>query len=54
MTTERDIINQIVYAREDGQRLARLQMAKDFKSNGVAIEIIAKCTELAVEEVEAL
>ncbi len=74
MTTERDIINQIAYAREKGEEAgmakgkaegiaegeangeakARLQMAKDFKSNGVAIEIIAKCTGLAVEEVEAL
>ncbi|MCQ2138669.1 MAG: hypothetical protein MJY60_08200, partial [Bacteroidales bacterium] len=70
MTTERDIRNQIAYAREEGKaegiaegesrgkaeglQMARLQMAKDFKANGVAVEIIAKCTGLSAEEIEAL
>lgn len=70
MTTERDIRNQIAYAREEGKaegiaegesrgkaeglQMARLQMAKDLKANGVSVEIIAKCTGLSAEEIEAL
>ena len=62
MTTERDIINQIAYAREkgleegkaEGKVEAKLQMAKDLRSNGVSLEIIAKCTGLSAEEIEAL
>ncbi len=65
MTTERDIINQIAYAREKGEEAgiargkaegiaeAKLQMAKDFKANGVSVEIIARCTGLSFETVES-
>ncbi len=70
MTIERDIINQIAYAREKGleegkaegiaegeakgDAKARLQMAKDLKANGVSVEIIAKCTGLVVEKIDEL
>lgn len=66
MTTERDIRNQIAYAREEGlaegrneglaegQRQAKIQMTKDFKANGVSIEIIARCTGLTPEEIAEL
>ena len=65
MTTERDIRNQIAYAREKGEEAgmakgkaegiaeAKLQMAKDLKANGVSVEIIAKCTGLSIETVES-
>ena len=65
MTTERDIINQIAYAREKGEEAgmakgkaegiteAKFQIAKDLKANGVSVEIIAKCTGLPIETVES-
>ena len=37
-----------------GARLAKLEAAKNFKKNGVDIEIIAKSTGLTIEEIENL
>lgn len=62
MTTERDIKNQIEYARDDGMEKGRqegarekaIQTAQVLLDLGVAIDIIAKGTGLSVEEVEAL
>ena len=54
MTTERDIKNQIEYARDDGARKKALKIAQNLLELGVATDIIAKGTGLSVEEVEAL
>ena len=40
--------------KAEGKVEAKLQMAKDLRSNGVSLEIIAKCTGLSAEEIEAL
>jgi predicted transposase/invertase (TIGR01784 family) len=39
---------------EQGTRLAKLEAAKNFKENGVDIEIIAKSTGLTIEEISEL
>ena len=54
MTTERDIKNQIEYARDDGAEKKALKIAQNLLELGVAIDIIAKGTGLSVEDVEAL
>ena len=54
MTTERDIKNQIVYARDEGAWKKSLQIAQNLLELGVATDIISKGTGLSVEEVEAL
>ncbi|MBP3841880.1 MAG: hypothetical protein IK997_07175, partial [Bacilli bacterium] len=40
--------------REEGERLAKLEIAKKFKSSGIDIEIIAKNTGLTKEEIEKI
>ena len=54
MTTERDIKNQIEYARDDGALKEAFKIAQALLELGVAIDIIAKGTGLSEEEVEAL
>ena len=54
MTTERDIRNQIAYAREEGKAEERLSLAKKFKEQGVATDVIVKATGLSKEEIVAL
>ena len=39
---------------EEGTRLAKLEDAKNFKENGVDIQIISKSTGLTIEEIENL
>ena len=62
MTTERDRINQLAYAREEGlaegeakgRKERALEIAKAFLENGVNIDIIAASTGLTEEEIKAL
>ena len=41
-------------AREEGREEERLQMAKNFKSEGIPPEVIAKCSGLTEEEISEL
>ena len=54
MTTERDLRNQMIYAREEGQVEERAKNAKSLRDLGVDVEIIAKATGLSVEEIQNL
>ena len=58
MTTERDIKNQIDYARhegrEEGREEATLTMAKKLKDKGIPLEIIAETTGLSEQEINSL
>ncbi len=62
MTTERDIRNQIAYARdegiaegrEEGKQEERLAIAANLKAQGFPLEVIAKVTSLSKEQLEAL
>ena len=62
MNSERDRINQLEYAIEQGKKegLAegraeeKLSIAKNIKQNGIPAETIAKCTGLSIEEIENL
>ena len=54
MTTERDLRNQMIYAREEGQVEERAKNAKSLRDLGVDVEIIAKATGLSVEEIQSL
>ena len=62
MTTERDLRNQMAYARKlaieeglaEGRRKANMESALRFKQLGVAVEIISEATGLSVEEIEGL
>lgn len=66
MTTERDLRNQIAYAKEqaeaegraaglaEGEFLAKVEIAKSMKSKGLEITIIAECTKLTIEDIEKL
>ena len=49
MTTERDLRNQMTYAREEGHVEERAKNAKNLRDLGVDPEIIAKATGLTVE-----
>ena len=40
--------------REEGREEGRIETAKNFKCNGVPLELIAKCTGLSIETIEAL
>ena len=59
MTTERDIKNQISYARKEalaegeaaGLEKGRAEIARAMKAKGIAIEVIAECTGLTTEEI---
>lgn len=50
MTTERDLRNQLAYARKEG----RAEVADKMLKAGMDIQQIAELTQLSVEEVEAL
>ena len=58
MTTERDLKNQMIYAREEGREEGhveeRAKNAKNLRDLGVDPEIIAKATGLTVEEIQNL
>ena len=54
MTTERDLRNQMTYAREEGHVEERAKNAKNLRDLGVDPEIIAKATGLTVEEIHNL
>ena len=58
MTTERDLRNQMIYAREEGREEGqveeRAKNAKSLRDLGVDVEIIAKATGLSVEEIQNL
>ena len=62
MTTERDIINQIAYARDmgreeglaEGAKTKAMETAKALLDLGVAKDIVVKSTGLSIEEVEGL
>ncbi len=66
MRTENDIINQIDFARSEGERVGmekgiekgiekgKIVIAQSMKQNGVAIEIIATCTGLSIDQINEL
>ena len=58
MNTERDIRNQIQYAkdvgREEGKDEENLAIARELKSLGVDINIIVQSTHLSKEQIETL
>ena len=54
MTTERDLRNQMTYAREEGHVEERAKNARNLRDLGVDPEIIAKATGLTVEEIQNL
>ena len=62
MTTERDIRNQIAYARDEGKKEGReegreeerLVMAKNCKAEGLPVQMIVKLTGLSEEVIKAL
>ena len=54
MTTERDIRNQIAYARHEGREEEKLAVAKKCKAEGLPVGTIIKLTGLSVEQIEAL
>ena len=54
MTTERDIYNQMDYARKEGVAQGKAEIARNFLAAGVDIKIIASCTGLTEEQIKAL
>ena len=58
MTTERDLRNQMAYARqeaiEEGLTEARAEVARGMLADGMPVDKIAKYTNLSIEEIEAL
>ena len=58
MTTERDIYNQIAYARKEGiaegESAKQAEIARNFLVAGVDIKTIASCTGLTEEQIKAL
>lgn len=58
MRTERDIQNQIAYAREEGREEGRkeglLQVARAMLEQGIDKEYFVDCIGLSLEEVERL
>lgn len=66
MNTERDIINQLAYAKRiameegraegkaEGLEEARLEIAKAMKDKGVSTDIIVECSGLTLETIKAL
>ena len=66
MTTDRDIKNQIAYARKEGleqgldKGLAQgkaegaVAIARALKAKGIALDVIADCTRLSVSEISDL
>ena len=58
MTTERDLRNQMAYARqeaiEEGRAEGRAEVAREMLADGMPVDKIAKYTELSIEEIAAL
>ena len=54
MTTERDIHNQIEYARDNGAQLEKERIVKQLVKEGVNPEILAKVSGLSKEQILAL
>ena len=54
MTTERDIRNQIAYARDEGIAQGRAEIARAMLAEKMDPALIAKCTGHSIEEIEAL
>ena len=66
MTTERDLRNQIAYARQEaieegraeghaeGRAEVRAEVAREMLADGMPVDKIAKYTELSIEEIVAL
>ena len=58
MTTERDKQAQLNYARsqglEEGLAKGKLETARKLKAEGIAIDVIAKCTGLTEEQIAKL
>ena len=54
MTTERDIRNQIAYARNEGREEEKHAIAKSLKTQGVPLGIIAEATGLAEDAIKNL
>jgi len=54
MTTERDLKNQLAYARKEGREEGRRATATKLKALGVDVAIIAQATGLSVEEIALL
>ena len=54
MTTERDIRNQIRYAEKKGREENTLENARNLKSLGVDVAIIAQALKLSEEQIRAL
>ena len=58
MTTERDLRNQMAYARqeaiEEGLAEGRAEVARGMLADGMPVDKIAKYTNLSIEEIEAL
>ena len=58
MTTERDIRNQIAYAREEGRDEGKLEerisFAKKCKAEGIPVETISRITGLSEQEITEL
>ena len=54
MTTERDIKNQIDFARDKGREENNLAVAKKLKELDTPWDVIAQATGLTLEQIEAL
>ena len=54
MTTERDLQNQMDYAKEEGRAEQNFENAKKFKERGVDIAIISQATGLDPKTIEEL
>ena len=54
MTVEQELKIQYRIGRENGQEEMQQEIAKNFKNDGIPIEVIAKNTGLTIEEIEEL
>ena len=54
VNTDRDIRNQIAYAKNQGIEQRNVEIAKAMLSEGLDASVISKCTGLSAEEIAAL
>ena len=54
MTTERDIRNQIVYARDMGILEGKAETALAMLANGLDVALVSKCTGLSEQQIQDL
>ena len=54
MTTERDLRNQLAYARKEGREEGRAEVAQKMLEAGLDIQQISEFTQMSIEEIEAL